>query len=106
MPPGQLPPHTWKQQGNPKQEEPAAERSTDYTCVHTHVKGEEDTQQHKGVPKGLGAALQPPSHHSTALLYPNAGSEQPVTEDFPSAAGRQGLQQHLSSDQISICTAR
>lgn len=101
VPTGQFLPNTCQQQGNPKQEEAAAKRSADYTRAHTHVKGG-DTWQHKAVLKGLGAALQPSSHLLTGLPYPNAGDEQSVAEDFPSAAGRQGLQHHLSSEQISI----
>lgn len=90
VPPGQLLLYTCQQQGSPKQEEAAAKKSIDYTHAHTHVKGEEDIWQHKGVPKGLGSALQPSSHFSTGLLYPNAGDEQPIAEGFPSAAGKAG----------------
>lgn len=77
-----------------------------YTCALTHVKGEKDTWQHKGVLKGLGAALQLSSHFSTRLFCPKAAGEQAIAENFSSAGGRQGLRHHLSSEQISICTAR
>lgn len=39
-----------------------------YTRARMHAKGENDTWQCKGILKGLGAALQSPSHLSTTLF--------------------------------------